>query len=316
MRRARKRIATTAAVLVAGVGGLHTCPLAWAQADEAGDGAPSTISWSGFEWNVKSVTDVNPGPNDWSAANVFVDGNGDLHLAITNVGGTWYCAEVWTNVAFGFGTFQWQVETAVDQFDPNVVLGLFVYGPPALGPDGTHEFDIEYARFGSATGDNGWWTVFPNVEVTPPLLGQSDYSLSLGANPATTSRFTWSSTNVAFATMAGFQPPGASTDLLDSWTYEPADPSEAISQSPMPVHMNLWLYNGDPPTNGQGAEVVIQSFSFTPSLPSGSTMVPALPSNRPLLLAACLMGVGLFGSGAAIRSRAPRAARRRHPSSQ
>jgi len=303
MRRTRKRIATVAAVLIAGVGGLLSCPSAWAQEDEAGDGAPSTISWGGLEWNVKTFTGVNPGPNDWSAANVSVDGNGDLHLAITNVGGTWYCAEVWTNVAFGFGTFQWQVETAVDQFDPNVVLGLFVYGPPTLGPDGTHEFDIEYARFGSATGNNGWWTVFPNVEVTPPLLGQSSYSLVLGANPATTSSFTWSSTNVAFSTMAGFQSIGAATDLLDSWTYQPANPALTISQSPMPVHMNLWLYKGNPPTNGQGAEVVIHSFSFAPSTASASSTVPALPGHQTLVLAACLIGIGLFWSAAAIRSR-------------
>jgi hypothetical protein len=302
---ARRRLGTTLALLLAAVvWASFVSSSAWAQVADGGLPAPTTITWSGIEWNVKSRLGQNPGPNDWSAANVFVDADGDLHLAITNVGGTWYCAEVWTNVTFGFGTFQWQVQTAVDRLDPNVVLGLFVYGPPALGPDGTHEFDIEYARFGSATGDNGWWTVFPNVQVTPPLLGQSHYSLALGANPATTSRFVWASANVAFATLSGYQSAGSSANTMDSWTYQPADPSTAISQSPMPVHMNLWLDQGNPPTDGHGAEVVIHNFSFTPGATTALTppaSAPALPGRGVLMLAACLIGINFFWMARTIR---------------
>jgi hypothetical protein len=295
--RTRKRIGTTAAVVLAAIAWGTSASFAWAQAADGGVAAPTTIMWSGLEWNVKSRLGLNPGPNDWSPANAFVDANGDLHLSITDVGGTWYCAEIWTNVTFGFGTFQWQVQTAVDQLDPNVVLGLFVYGPTALGPDGTHEFDIEYARFGSTTGDNGWWTVFPNVEVTPPLLGQSHYRLVLGTDPATTSRFTWAPTNIAFATMSGLQPASSSANVINSWTYRPADPSMAISQSPMPVHMNLWLNNGRSPTNGQGVEVVVHSFSFSPSATNPASLpasVPALPGSGLIVLAACLLGGSLL----------------------
>src|SRR5262245_3959429 len=85
---------------------------------------PAPIVWSGYQWNVKSGTGLDPGLNNWSPANVFVDASGDLHLALTNAGGTWNCAEIWTDARFGFGTFQWQVSTAVDNLDPNVVLAL------------------------------------------------------------------------------------------------------------------------------------------------------------------------------------------------
>jgi hypothetical protein len=271
--------------------GALACSLVAVQARAA---APATITWGGRQWNVKSGTGKNPGFNSWSPANVSVDAAGDLHLALTNVDGTWYCAEVWTDDAFGFGTFQWQVKTAVDDLDPNVVLGLFAYGPPTLGPDGTHEIDIEYARFGSTTADIGRWTIFPNEIVTPPLLGRSSYPLVLGADPATTSRFTWTSTKVAFATLGGWQPPGSSTNLFDSWTYRPADPTTTISQSPMPVHMNLWLFHGNPPTDGQPVEVVIHDFSFTPAV---TAAVPALPGHRALVVAAaCLIGIGVLST--------------------
>lgn len=291
-RHARTATATAAVLLAAAAWGGSSSSSAWAQA--ADGGAPTTITWAGLQWNVKSHLGQKPGPNNWSAANVTVDGNGDLHLAITNVGGSWYCSEIWTNATFGFGTYQWQIQTPVDQLDPNVVLGLFLYGPPAAGPDGTHEIDIEYSRFGSATGNDGRWTVWPNVvgSPNPPPSARVPLSMALGADPTTTSRFDWESTNVAFTTLSGLQPPGSSSNTLGSWSYQPADPSTTISQSPMPVHMNLWLYGGSPPTNGQGVEVVIHS--FTPSAGSTGTPAPALPRLGVFVLAACFVGIGLL----------------------
>jgi hypothetical protein len=285
-RRVRR---TVAALLAAAACAASWSSSAWAQST---DGGPPTISWGGLEWNVKSHLGQKPGPNNWSAANVTVDGNGDLHLAITNVGGTWYCSEVWTNATFGFGTFQWQILTPPDQLDPNVVLGLFLYGPPALGPDGTNEIDIEWARFGTTGGNDGRWTVWPNTVGTPnpPAGARMPFSIALGTGSTTTSRFDWEPTSVAYTMLSGLQAVGSSANTLGSWTYQPAVPSSGIGQSPMPVHMNLYLYGGSPPTNGQGVEVVIHSFT---QVGSTATPVPALPRRDVILLAAFLLGIGL-----------------------
>jgi hypothetical protein len=292
MRRARKRGGATLGILLVAI--------AWAAGAASRQADAATIAWNGAQWNVKSGTGLGPGVNNWSAANAFVDASGDLHLAITNVNGTWWCGEVYTESLFGFGTFQWQVKTAVDSLDPNVVLGMIAYGPPDLGPDGTHEIDIEYSRFGSAGGNDGRWTVFPNVITTPPLLGRMPYGLVLGGDLTTTSRFTWLPTSVTFATLAGYQPIGSDTNLANSWAYRRSDPTMTISQSPMPVHMNLWLLNGAPPANGQATEVVIHSFSFAPA--TSVTPIPALGGHGVFVLAACLIGVGLL----VVRRSAPR----------
>ena len=281
--RARKRGGAILGILLVAI--------AWAVCSASHQAEAATMAWNGVQWNVKSGTGRGPGVNNWSTANAFVDADGDLHLAITNVNGTWWCGEVYTDATFGFGTFQWQVKTAVDSLDPNVVLGMIVYGPPVLGPDGTHEIDIEYSRFGSAGGNEGRWTVFPNVIVTPPLLGRMPYGLVLGGDLTTTSRFTWSPTSVTFATLEGFQPLGSNTNVANSWVYQPTDPTTTISQSPMPVHMNLWLLNGAPPANGQGTEVVIHSFSVAPATASA---VPAIGDRGVFVLAACLIGIGLL----------------------
>lgn len=270
----------------------------WSQAEGA------TLTWRGTQWNVKSGTGLAPGGNNWSPANAFVDASGDLHLAITNVNGTWYSAEVWTTASYGFGTFQWQVKSAVDNFDPSVVLGLFAYGPPVWGVDGTHEIDIEYSRFGVPGGNNERWTVFPNSLASPPLA-RLPRTLTLGGDLTSTSRFTWTSTSVTFGTFAGYQPPTSSTNLINSWVYAPPEPAAAISQSPAPVHINFYLYNGSPPTNGQGAEVVIHDVSFPAPVPTSA--VPAAPANGVFALALSLIGAGVFWLGRFARRRSSNA---------
>jgi hypothetical protein len=40
----------------------------------------TVITFSGYQWMVKEGTGLGPGPNNWSANNVWVDANGDLHL--------------------------------------------------------------------------------------------------------------------------------------------------------------------------------------------------------------------------------------------
>jgi hypothetical protein len=214
----------------------------------------STIAWKGYTWTLKSATGAGPGPNNWNAGNVFVDANGFLHLKITyNAGaGAWDCAELYTTSNLGFGTYQWQIESQLDTLDPWVVLGLFPY----KGPDGRNEIDIEYTRWGNASGDNGWWTVYPNSGTT---IGQTHFNFALSGT-YTTSRFTWSSSGVQYWLLGGFQPVGTTLNVINSWNYRPANPNRNIPQKAMPLHMNLWLYQGHAPANAQPAEVIIRDF--------------------------------------------------------
>jgi hypothetical protein len=51
---------------------------------------------------------------------------------------------------------------------------------------------------------------------------------------------------------------------IKAWVYSPQEASQYISQEPMPVHINLWLFKGLAPKNGQEFEVIIHDFKFTP----------------------------------------------------
>ncbi|HWZ90353.1 MAG TPA: glycoside hydrolase family 16 protein, partial [Polyangiaceae bacterium] len=194
-----------------------------------------------------------------SPNNVSVDNNGYLHLKISNSAGDWTAAEIFSTDKLGFGTYQWQVDAPIDRFDKNVVLGLFPYGPAAgIGADGTNEIDIEYSFWGNANGVNGDWTDYPNSGKT---IGEKSYKFSLNGGTFSTSRFIWSSSSIQNFLMSDFQPVGSTTDLINSWTYAPTNPSTNIPQQAMPLGINLWCFDA-PPSDGKNVEVVIRDFQF------------------------------------------------------
>ena len=110
-------------------------PIAWAVFIAAWFATPATIAhaatmdWKGHTWQLTSGGMAGNCQGD--AKNVTLDSNGYLHLKISHDAGTWSAAELFTTDRLGFGTYQWQVDAPIDTFDPNVVLGLYPYGPQA-----------------------------------------------------------------------------------------------------------------------------------------------------------------------------------------
>ena len=209
-----------------------------------------TISFSGHTWTVKSSAGkVGPGPNSFSSSpdNVWVDGQGRLHLKITRTKGRWYCAEVVNTQSLGLGTYTWTLDSPVDALDPNVVLGLFTWNDdPAYHH---RELDVEFARWGNAADPtNGQYVVQPYdgsgnlLRITQPL----------GAVPSSHG-FTWGATSVRFTSSSASPSP---------WIYAGADVPAPGGEN---ARMNLWLFRGAGPVNGQPVEVVIGSFTFTPA---------------------------------------------------
>ena len=230
-----------------------------------GPGADAaTLAWKGHTWQVTSggMAGVCQGdPN-----NVTVDASGYLHLRISNGATGWTSSELFTTDRLGLGTYQWQVDGPIDSYDKNVVLGLFPYGPAAgIGTDGTNEIDIEYARWGQASGPNGDWTDYPASGTT---IGELSYTFSLAGTTLSTSRFVWSSSSIADTLLSGLQPVDGTTGLIKSWTYAPANPTVNVPQQALPLGMNLWCFDS-PPSDGNPVEIVIRDFVFVPASGAG-----------------------------------------------
>src|SRR6516165_4538500 len=178
-----------------------------------------TIYFAGYNWMVKSGDNIGPGPNSWDENNVWVDQNGYLHLALTRHGGRWYCSQVSMMDRLGFGRYQFWVTGPIDQLDPNVVLGLFNYPPSDVGPDGTHEIDIEFARWGKPQAPIGNYTVWPAKKG----LNSAHSSFPVGlSGDETTHRFTWGPTSVTFQSLVGSS--DGDSGQFAIWQYQPPDP--------------------------------------------------------------------------------------------
>jgi hypothetical protein len=214
------------------------------------------IQFSGYTWKIKySETMDGPGPNYFSdnPNDVWVDSKGKLHLRIAIRNGKWYSTELITADSFGYGTYTFKIASKPELLDKNAVLGLFTWDDNA--PQyGYREFDIEFSRWEQDVSDNSQYFVEPwnngGHKHRFNVVSQGDYS---------THRFTWNSSSVLFDSYYGLTPvPG---NQIDSWLYSGPDLAPAGQGN---VRIDLWLINGDPPSDGQEAEVVIDSFTFTP----------------------------------------------------
>ena len=216
------------------------------------------IEFGGLTWTVRSGRG-GPGPNAWEPRNVWLDAATNLHLKLSRTEGQWSCAEVTSRRRLGFGRYEFQLRGPIDRLDDNVVLGLFNYPTRDVGPDATHEIDIEFARWGAAKNPIGNYTVWP---VEPALKRESNtFPLSLPGNDST-HRFTWGRERVVFQSLRGLRRDDG--EEVQRWVYAPAEPAKYLSRQPMPVHLNLWLFQGRPPKDGREVEIVVREFAFTP----------------------------------------------------
>ena len=226
--------------------------------------AQTTIQFSGYVWDVRPAEIGGPGPNHWDPSCVRVDSLGRLHLRLTHRNGQWQCAEVSTQKSFGFGRYEFEVAGPLDKFDPNIVLGLFDYPNPGQGPDGTNEIDIEYSRWGKPAALPASTTIYP-ATAAQAKLGPPAVSYAFPVPPGlsdTTQCSTRTARSVRIQCRRGHSP--TKTGDYARWLFHPSNP-QRLPQSPLPVHINLWLFQGEPPVNGQGVEVVVKRFTFIPS---------------------------------------------------
>jgi len=240
----------TIPLLVKARGGSETEPLTLDEGQAVTESSDRTITFAGRQWVVKSGCGLGPGPNCWSDSeqSVWVDGSGQLHLKIRNINGTWYSAEVYTVACTQYGMHRFFVVGPVDNLDKNVIAALFLY------KDDQTEMDIEFARWGEA---NPTYNAQYVVQPWDRAGNREQFSMTLsGSN--TTHYIDWSSAAVQFKSIHGhYQEPPDSAHLIHEWLYAGGD--IPTKEERLRIHINLWLYQGNPPSDGQEVEVIVKN---------------------------------------------------------
>lgn len=218
------------------------------------------IRFAGYDFTVKQGKGMGPGPNDWASSQVFVDTRGRLHLRFSEKKGKWLAGEVQSVSRLGFGTYEIEFEGDIHGQDRNVVFGFFNYPSADVGADATHEIDIEFARWGIGNYKPLNYTVWP---VKPGLKNAHKVFSFRTGRGRSIHRFTWKADSVAYASEEIREDGSIGRQI--SWTYTPADYPDRISSSPMPIHFNLWGFQGRKPSDQKPVEVIINKFTFTPA---------------------------------------------------
>ncbi len=217
-----------------------------------------TITWKGHPWRLTHGGMAGVAKGD--PANVQVDTNGYLHLAIVQHDGKWTSSELFTTDNLGFGTYQWVVQGDVYKMDPSTVLGLFTYGPVKhIGMDAENEIDIEFSQWNkTCKGCDADFTVYPSTGNHKPKGAASwEDNFFVSGETLTTARMEWHSGEIIFTIMNGMQPLGTTANVIKTESYK--SDTTNIPQVPVPVGINLWCFQATP---SKDQSVVIQDFQF------------------------------------------------------
>ncbi len=214
---------------------------------------PGVISFSGYQWIVRSTGESKsgPGPNYFSNSeeNVWLDNAGKLHMRITNDYGVWYCSEVTLLESLGYGHYLFQIESRVDLLDKNIIAALFLYR------NDTQEIDIEFAKWGNATADNAQFVIQPSA-----TYGNKE-RFDLQMNQKTiTGIINWQQEAITFSVYAGAVDRPDESKLIKKWTYTGSDIPKQSSDPAAKI--NFWLMDGIAPSNQSESELVISKFKY------------------------------------------------------
>lgn len=213
------------------------------------------LKFANFLWEVRQSAGLaGLGPNRFDRRNVSLLPSGALQLEVTQRDGAWTCAELTTIERLGLGTYQFQLVGRPELLDPQLVFGFFAYPTPELGPDGTHELDIEFARWGERTNPCG------NYTVCPTTLGKPATTHPFPLNPTSelsTHRLVRRADRLIFSSYAGHRKPGDQGGKLHEWEF-----AGELSQAAMPLHINFWLFRGKAPQDGQTASLTLKNIQF------------------------------------------------------
>ena len=213
-----------------------------------GDFVPGTrsVTFSGYDWQVRDQPSDRGGLNDYDPRNAWVDDDGHLHLQLVQRDGRWTSAEVALTRSLGYGTYSFIVRD-VAHLEPAAVLGLLTWDEDAA--DQNHrEFDVELSRWGDPAIANAQYVVQPyyvaaNVHRFAAPAGRLTHSVR------------WEPGRAEFSTARGTGAGRVAQHVFTSSVPVPGNER---------VRMNLYFFRFSPSQLQKTVEVVVEKFQYLP----------------------------------------------------
>ena len=211
--------------------------------------AAQSVTFSGFEWEIRHVPSDRGGANDYDSRNVWVDDDRHLHLLLTRRDDRWTSAEARLMRSLGYGTYSFVVRDS-SHLDPAASLGLLTWDD--LGADQNHrEFDIELGRWGNPSAKNAQYVLQPHY------VAANVFKFDAPSGPLT-HEFRWEPGRLVFKTTRGNAAGRGPVVAERTFTSGvPVPGSETI-------RMNLLYFRGSPTPPAGDVEAVIERFEYLP----------------------------------------------------
>ncbi|MBV8816932.1 MAG: hypothetical protein JO022_01175 [Acidobacteriaceae bacterium] len=202
------------------------------------------VTFSGYEWRLRTAPSSRGGPNVYSPSNISVDENGAMHLRISKTGNEWSCAEASLTRNLGYGTYQFVVH-GLAELQPAAVLGMFTYDY-AGGAQHNREMSIEISRWGDPAKKNAQYVLEPyyvaaNVHRFDAPAGILTFSLH------------WEHNRAAFRTQRG-------PAVVSEHVFTAGVPSPGIES----IRVALFVYDKAVVRLRHPVEIVIERFTYLP----------------------------------------------------
>jgi hypothetical protein len=218
------------------------------------DRSVKTLTFSGYEWQIRQVPSDRGGANEYDPANAWTDAEGALHLRIARREGEWTSAEVVLTRSLGYGTYSFVVRE-ISHLEPAAAFGMFTWDDQSA--DQNHrEVGIEISRWGDPANKNAQYVIQPyyvaaNVARFTAPAGKLTHS------------FRWEPGRVSFQTVLG-----ALTGAASAGQARRVAQQDLTSGVPTPgtesIRINLYVFGYSTIPLKNGVEVVIEKFEYLP----------------------------------------------------
>lgn len=212
--------------------------------------ARRTLSYSGYEWEIRQIPSERGGINEYDARNAWVDADGCLHLTIAQRDGRWTSAEIALTRSLGYGTYVFVVRDA-STLDPAATLDLITWDDTA--EEQSHrELDIEISRWGDRQNKDAQYVVQPHFVAANVFR--------FHAPPGTlTHSLRWQPGSAAFKTEVK-RASGSAARIVAEREFTSGIPAAGAET----VRLVLYYFRGSPTPPLGTVEVVIEKFQFLP----------------------------------------------------